>query len=157
MNGRVAVDWRYIPSLTLGGDSIGYHWIDDDHLALYLIDVTGHGLDSALLSVTVNNVVRSGSLPGADMLRPDEVLARLNEKFQGQSHGSRFFTIWYGVYQLSVQVLRWSGGGHHPSLLFMAGSPEPTPTVSSSRPRSVPAARRGTRISARRRGRDGRR
>jgi serine phosphatase RsbU (regulator of sigma subunit) len=37
----VAVDWRYIPASTLGGDTIGYHWIDDDHLALYLIDVTG--------------------------------------------------------------------------------------------------------------------
>ncbi|WP_211325418.1 SpoIIE family protein phosphatase [Roseimicrobium gellanilyticum] len=125
VKGPVAIDWRYIPSSALGGDSIGYHWIDDDHLALYLIDVTGHGLDSALLSVTVGNVIRAGSLPGADMLRPDEVLARLNEKFQGQHHGGRFFTIWYGVYQLSAQVLQWSGGGHHPSLLFAPGSPEP--------------------------------
>ena len=75
MDGPVSIDWRYIPSSSLGGDTIGYHWIDDDHLALYLIDVTGHGLDSALLSVTITNVLRSGSLTGADMRRPDQVLA----------------------------------------------------------------------------------
>jgi serine phosphatase RsbU (regulator of sigma subunit) len=40
IDGLVSVDWRYIPASTLGGDTIGYHWVDDDHLALYLIDVT---------------------------------------------------------------------------------------------------------------------
>lgn len=123
MQGKVAVDWRYIPSSTLGGDTIGYHWIDDDHLALYLIDVTGHGLDSALLSVSINNVIRSGSLPGPDMRRPDEVLATLNESFQGRQHSNKFFTIWYGVYCTSTRVLTWSGGGHHASLLFAPDVP----------------------------------
>ncbi len=67
---KVAVDWRYIPSTTLGGDTVGYHWVDEDHLALYLIDVTGHGLDSALLAVTITNVIRAGSLAGADLRQP---------------------------------------------------------------------------------------
>ena len=98
MDGLVSVDWRYLPASTLGGDTIGYHWVDDDHLALYLVDVTGHGLDAALLSVTVANVIRAGALPGADMKRPDQVLAKLNNAFQGAQHGQRFFTIWYGVY-----------------------------------------------------------
>jgi len=123
MQGKVAVDWRYIPSSTLGGDTIGYHWIDDDHLALYLIDVTGHGLDSALLSVSINNVIRSGSLPGGEMRRPDQVLASLNESFQGRQHSNKFFTIWYGVYCSSTRVLTWSGGGHHASLLFAPDVP----------------------------------
>ena len=101
MQGKVSVGKRhYIPSSTLGGDTIGYHWIDDDHLALYLVDVTGHGLDSALLSISMNNVIRSGSLPGTDMGRPDQVLASLNESFQGRQHSNKFFTIWYGVYSI---------------------------------------------------------
>jgi serine phosphatase RsbU (regulator of sigma subunit) len=125
MRGKVAVDWRYIPSSTLGGDTIGYHWIDDDHLALYLIDVTGHGLDSALLSVSLSNVIRSGSLAAADMRHPDQVLATLNDTFQGRQHSGKFFTIWYGVYQSSVRILRWSGGGHHASVLFAPERPEP--------------------------------
>ncbi|MBV8274092.1 MAG: AAA family ATPase, partial [Verrucomicrobia bacterium] len=99
MDGVVSVDWRYVPASTLGGDIIGYHWLDRDHLAFYLIDVTGHGLDSALLSVTLTNIIRTGALSGADMKEPDQVLAQLNEAFRGQEHGNKYFTIWYGVCQ----------------------------------------------------------
>jgi predicted ATPase len=121
MSGPVSVDWRYLPASTLGGDTIGYHWVDDDHLALYLVDVTGHGLDSALLSVTITNVVRAGALPGADMRRPEQVLARLNNVFQGEHHGQRFFTIWYGVYHRSSRTITWSGGGHPPAIMLTPG------------------------------------
>ena len=36
------------------------------------------------------------------MKRPDEVLAALNDAFQSDQHGMKFFTIWYGVYQPST-------------------------------------------------------
>jgi sigma-B regulation protein RsbU (phosphoserine phosphatase) len=123
--GHVSVDWRYIPSSTLGGDTLGFHWLDEDHLALYLIDVTGHGLDSALLSVTVNNVLRAGSLPGADMRRPEQVLAKLNATFQGAQHGHKFFTIWYGVYQVSTRQLAYAAGGHPSAVVVAPGAAEP--------------------------------
>ena len=42
--GDVTTAWRYVPSATLGGDSFGYHWIDGEHFAFYLLDVCGHGL-----------------------------------------------------------------------------------------------------------------
>src|SRR6202011_261576 len=125
MDGPVSVDWRYRPASTLGGDTIGYHWVDEDHLALYLIDVTGHGLDAALLSVTVANVIRAGALPGADMRQPGQVLAKLNDAFQGEHHGNRFFTIWYGVYQCASRTMTWGGGGHPPSIVFLRGEPAP--------------------------------
>jgi phosphoserine phosphatase RsbU/P len=122
MNGLVSVDWRYLPASTLGGDTIGYHWVDDDHLALYLVDVTGHGLDAALLSVSVANVIRAGALPGADMKQPDQVLAKLNNAFQGEQHGQRFFTIWYGVYHRASRTMTWAGGGHPPRLCCFLAS-----------------------------------
>lgn len=125
MHGRISVDWRYVPASTLGGDIIGYHWLDRDHLAFYLIDVTGHGLDSALLSVTLTNIIRTGALAGADMKKPDQVLTHLNEAFHGQEHGNKYFTIWYGVFQSTTRTLTWAGGGHHPSLVLLPGRPDP--------------------------------
>jgi serine phosphatase RsbU (regulator of sigma subunit)/energy-coupling factor transporter ATP-binding protein EcfA2 len=125
MGGLVSVDWRYVPASTLGGDIIGYHWLDKRHLAFYLIDVTGHGLDAALLSVTVTNVIRTGALSGVDKKQPDQVLARLNETFRGEQHGNRYFTIWYGVYDSATRTLTWAGGGHHPSLVLLGGESEP--------------------------------
>jgi serine phosphatase RsbU (regulator of sigma subunit) len=118
MQGSVTINWKYVPSSNLGGDTIGYHWIDADHLAMYLIDVTGHGLDSALLAVTITNVIRSQSLPAVDMKRPDQVVAALNQAFQGAQHGLKYFTIWYGVYEPGTRRLTWTGGGHHPAVLL---------------------------------------
>jgi predicted ATPase/energy-coupling factor transporter ATP-binding protein EcfA2 len=125
MIGSVSVDWRYLPASHLGGDTIGYHWVDSDHLAFYLIDVTGHGLDAALLSVSLANVIRAGALPGVDMRRPDAVLAKLNDAFQSEQHGERFFTIWYGVYRCANRMVTWAGGGHPPAVVLVPGEPQP--------------------------------
>ncbi len=122
----LGLDWRFVPCTSMGGDAVGYHRLDADHLALYLLDVTGHGLGSALLSVTVVNVIRGGTLPATDFKHPGQVLFGLNEAFPCEQHGEKFFTIWYAVYQFSTRTLRWSGGGHPASLLFADDGP-PTP------------------------------
>ncbi|OWK34730.1 SpoIIE family protein phosphatase [Fimbriiglobus ruber] len=116
------IDWRYVPCTEMGGDALGYHRIDADHLALYLLDVTGHGLASALLGVTVLNVLRTGTLPNTDFRDPGQVLFGLNEAFPCEKHGEKFFTIWYGVYHGPSRVLTWSGGGHPPALLYTGGA-----------------------------------
>ena len=125
-DGPVIVDWRYIPSTTLGGDTIGYHWVDQDHLALYLIDVTGHGLDSALLAVAIVNVLRSGFVTDADLRQPDRVLKALNEGFQGSNHNSRYFTLWYGVYDVAGRELIYASGGHPPAVVVSPLQAAPT-------------------------------
>ncbi|MBW1801380.1 MAG: response regulator, partial [Deltaproteobacteria bacterium] len=51
--GRVRTDWRFHPSTALGGDSFGYHWLDEDHFVIYLLDVSGHGVGAALLSISI--------------------------------------------------------------------------------------------------------
>jgi sigma-B regulation protein RsbU (phosphoserine phosphatase) len=114
----VATDWRYVPSADLGGDTFGHYWIDDNHFAIYLVDVSGHGLDSALLSVAVMSVLRSRSLPNTDFCDPGQVLAGLNQAFPMEEYGDKFFTIWYGVFSRSDSTLAWCGGGHPPALLF---------------------------------------
>ncbi len=50
----------------LGGDAFGYHWLDDDRWRLYLLDVCGHGVKAALLSISAMNVLRSQALPHTD-------------------------------------------------------------------------------------------
>jgi phosphoserine phosphatase RsbU/P len=121
----VTFDWRYIPSSDLGGDTFGYHRINDRQIALYLVDVTGHGLDSALLSVSIINVLRLGSLPDTDFTDPGAVLYSLNERFQGPEQGGKLFTIWYGVIDAARSRLVWAGGGHPPAILIEKDADEP--------------------------------
>jgi serine phosphatase RsbU (regulator of sigma subunit) len=123
-SGAILTDWRFIPSASLGGDSFGYHWIDEDHFALYLIDVSGHGWAASLLSVSVINVLRSHALPKTDFHKPEQVLFALNNTFPCERHNDMFFTIWYGVYRLSSGQLIYASGGHPPALLFSGYSRE---------------------------------
>lgn len=117
LSAPVATDWVFITSSQLGGDSFGYHWMDDDTLSLYLLDVCGHGVGAALLSISVVNVLRSGSLAGTDLRDPSAVMAHLNEAFPMDKHNDMYFTGWYGVYNLSTGILRFSSGGHPPAVL----------------------------------------
>jgi sigma-B regulation protein RsbU (phosphoserine phosphatase) len=116
--GPIRTDWRFIPSTSLGGDAFGYHMVDENHFAIYLIDVSGHGVGAALLSVSVINVLRSQSLPNTDFKDPEQVLEALNIAFPGEENNDMFFTIWYGVYKKSTRELTYASGGHPPAILF---------------------------------------
>ena len=59
---------------------------------------------SALLSVTVHNLLRSGTLDIDTLRDPGEVLTELNRLFQMEEHAGNYFTIWYGVYQPSTHA-----------------------------------------------------
>ncbi len=121
--GPVQVDWRFVPSTQLGGDSFGFHWLDDEHFAVYLLDVSGHGVGASLLSVSALNVLRSQSLPGADFHDPAQVLERLSATFVMEQHDNRYFTIWYGVFSIRTRQLTYAGGGHPPALLLSSSNP----------------------------------
>ena len=116
--GPIRTDWRFIPSTSLGGDAFGYHMVDENHFAIYLMDVSGHGVGAALLSVSVMNVLRSQSLPNTDFKDPEQVLEALNNAFPGEENNDMFFTIWYGVYKKSTRELSFASGGHPAAILF---------------------------------------
>src|SRR5580692_2488590 len=113
----ITVDWLFVPSTELGGDSFGYHWIDGEHFALYLLDVCGHGVGAALLSITVANTLRSGALQNTDFRRPEAVLGSLNQVFQMENQNGLYFTIWYGVYHRPTGTLRYASAGHPPPIV----------------------------------------
>ncbi|MES0884491.1 PP2C family protein-serine/threonine phosphatase [Roseibium sp. SCP14] len=111
-------DWLLVPSTELGGDSFGYHDLDNDHFAIYLIDVCGHGVSAALLSVAIINVLRANALAETDFRHPPDVLAKLNNAFPMERQNNMFFTIWYGVYQRSTGCLSYASGGHPAAILL---------------------------------------
>ncbi len=115
--GNIRTDWRFVPSASLGGDAFGYHWLDSKRLALYLIDVSGHGARPALLSVSVINALRSHALPDTDFYSPANVLGTLNKAFPSEQNNAMFFTIWYGVYDTDSHEMCFASGGHPPALL----------------------------------------
>jgi sigma-B regulation protein RsbU (phosphoserine phosphatase) len=118
LTGSVKTDWCFQPSEQLGGDAFGHHWLDSEHLAIYLLDVCGHGVVAALLSVSVMNSLRLQTLPGTDFRQPTAVLAALNRAFRMEEHHNLFFSMWYGVYSASRRELCYASAGHPPALLL---------------------------------------
>ena len=115
--GLIRTNWRFIPSTSLGGDAFGYHTVDKENFAIYLIDVSGHGVGAALLSASVINVLRSQSLPNTNFKDPGQVLKALNIAFPSDSNKDMFFTIWYGVFNKNNRELTYASAGHPPAIL----------------------------------------
>lgn len=112
------VDTRFIPSIQLGGDCFNFYQLDPDYWAIYLLDVSGHGIGAAMHSVSVLNLLRSQSLPRVNYYQPNHVLTALNEAFPMSDHNNRYFTIWYGVYNQTTRRLMYASAGHPPAVLI---------------------------------------
>lgn len=117
LSGDEIIDWQFHPSTHLGGDGVGYRHVNDDQLAFYVLDVTGHGLGSALLAVTALELLRN-PVAQVDFSRPAVVIERLNRTFQMKDHAGKFFSAWYGVYSRSARTITYANAGHPPALLL---------------------------------------
>ncbi len=118
--GPIQTEWCFVPSTQLGGDAFAYHWLDPQTFVFYLLDVSGHGVGSAMHSVSVLNVLRQRALQNVDFTNPAQVLASLNERFPRSEHNGLYFTMWYGVYRPQSRTLTFGTAGHGPAILVPA-------------------------------------
>jgi sigma-B regulation protein RsbU (phosphoserine phosphatase) len=114
------LDWLVLPSSFLAGDNLNYFMMQDRYLIFYHLDVAGHGIPSALLSVTLNHLL--SPQPGSPMVRfdpqlelkrivpPVDVVSELNRRFQPQGDG--YFTMIYGVLDTITREVRFCQAGH---------------------------------------------
>src|ERR1700722_8792893 len=123
----VQTDWRYLPNSTKVGDALDFFWLNEDHMVMFLLDVVGHGVGSALLAISILHLLRQRALKDGDPLDPVSVLAALNRSFQMDEHGDKVFSIWYAVFDRVSGIIRFATAGHPPALLISPnrdGEPE---------------------------------
>jgi len=118
LNG-IKVSWFFEPCQTVGGDILNLIPLANNELAFYILDVSGHGVPSSLVAVSVAQVltplfssVYVGN--GAMLSNPSSVLEFLNKQFPFHKYG-KFFTIFYGVINSETKMLTYSSGGHPPA------------------------------------------
>ena len=115
--GPVRTDWTYESCSELGGDLLGYTMLDEDHLAVYVVDVMGHGVGAALHGSAIHSALRHRSLEGCDFSDPLCVYESLDRRFPMEKSGGRFFTMFYGVLDLRDGTLCYVNGGHPPPII----------------------------------------
>jgi sigma-B regulation protein RsbU (phosphoserine phosphatase) len=126
------VAWRYVPCHSLAGDFLNFFPLDDQHAGLFVVDVSGHGVPSSLMAVTVGRfltpkvseqslLVRQGADGGLVIASPAEVATQLNRLFQADEFSGLYFTMLYGVLHLPSGRLDYVSSGH-PALLRAAAA-----------------------------------
>lgn len=123
--------WSYRPCDELGGDALNIVRINEDVIALFLLDVSGHGVPAALLSVTVTRSllpraggiasIVAGSGVNPDAVAPAEVAARLNTLYPMASNGDHYFTMIYGLLDVRTRRFRFVVAGHPGPILVRKG------------------------------------
>jgi sigma-B regulation protein RsbU (phosphoserine phosphatase) len=124
--------WSYKPCDELAGDSLNIVRINDDLIALFLLDVSGHGVPAALLSVTVTRSLHpsaggaaslvAGTGANPDAVDPVQVVSRLNSLYPMASNGDHYFTMIYGLLDIRTRRLRFTVAGHPAPILLRQGS-----------------------------------
>jgi len=121
--GQIVTDYQFISSSQLGGDMLGHHWLDGkegDRLAMYLLDVSGHGVGASLLSVSALNTIRRQTLADVAFDSPASVLSGLNLAFPIEENNGRLITAWYGVYHPQSRLLEYASAGSPPAIVLNA-------------------------------------
>ncbi|WP_024653512.1 PP2C family protein-serine/threonine phosphatase [Borrelia persica] len=109
-------NWIFVPSKRIGGDFFNYYFVDDDNLIIYLIDISGHGVGSALLSLNVSSVINSYVMNNND-IRPSEVLNYINTYFF-KFKSDMLITLWYGVLNVKTRHLKFASAGAPPAVIL---------------------------------------
>ena len=137
--------WIYRPCDELAGDGLNIIPLGDDKVALFILDVSGHGVASALLSVTVSRLLSLPSDPSSILIRdadvpngieitpPADVAAHLNRLFPFDSAITQFATLLYGVLNTGTGEFRYVSAGH-PGPVHLPRNAEPIILESTGSP-----------------------
>jgi sigma-B regulation protein RsbU (phosphoserine phosphatase) len=124
----VRCEWRLEPSGYVAGDIFNLFALDEHHVCVYLLDVSGHGVPAAMLSVTLSMLLTADASHGSplqcldpntgtfDALSPGDAVRELNRRFQ--SKDDRYFTMIYGLFDTRTSVLSLAQAGHPAPILM---------------------------------------
>jgi sigma-B regulation protein RsbU (phosphoserine phosphatase) len=102
-----------VPARTVSGDFYDFLPIDDARVAFCLGDVSGKGINAALLMAKTASLYRCLAKSVAS---PGELLARLNDEIVETATRGMFVTMAAGVYDASSGGVRIANAGHEPPL-----------------------------------------
>ena len=125
---NLEVAWQFEPCEHMGGDIFNIFQLDDDHWGIYMLDVSGHGVQAAMVTVSVSQFLQpnSGHLLSRKTLKsattyglraPADVLAALDTEFPFERFNN-FFTITYLIINTKTGEIRYSNAGHPHSIVL---------------------------------------
>ena len=126
--------WGYQPCDELGGDGLNIVTFDDGKVGLYILDVSGHGVSAALLSVSMCRRLSPPPDPSSILSRraasgryeitpPAEVADRLDRLYPFGTATEQYATAMYGILDVPTGDWHYVSAGHPGPLLVPAAGP----------------------------------
>jgi sigma-B regulation protein RsbU (phosphoserine phosphatase) len=120
--------WAFQPCAELAGDALNIVPLDAEHVAFYVLDVTGHGVAASLLAVAAARVLTADAGTDSILLDksvrqptgPAEVAKRLDKRFAWDSATGQFITLFYAVLHIPTRRLAYVSCGHPPAIRVSA-------------------------------------
>ena len=106
------------PAKEVGGDFYNFMLIDDDHLALWIGDVSDKGVPAALFMMSANIVIENRTSMGGT---PAQIMGFVNDNICAHNNAEMFITIWLGIFEISTGKLVFVNAGHEDLALYRKG------------------------------------
>lgn len=97
------------PAKEVGGDFYDFFFIDQDHLAMVIADVSGKGIPAAMFMVMAKGIIETQSMSGNS---PAQILTDVNKMICAKNREKLFVTVWLGILDLRSGELIASNAGH---------------------------------------------
>ena len=116
--GNYPVQGVNVPARTVSGDFYDFFPSGDGRICFNLGDVSGKGMNAALLMAKTASLYRC---LGKTEHSPGRLLGRINEEICETATRGMFVTMVGGIYDPASGLVRLANAGHEPPLLHVAG------------------------------------
>ena len=122
-------EWLFLPAAQVSGDSFNFFELTPGLIGFYHLDISGHGVPAALLSVSLTHSLVPGGGPGVagtNFLDPATFLVDLNRQLTNRDgEVQNYATIAYGTLEKHTGRVRLALAGHpYPILIRHDGTIE---------------------------------
>ena len=115
--GEVDIFASMLAAKDVGGDFYDFFAIDDHRIGFTIADVSGKGVPAAIFMAVSRTLIKATGLQG---LPAEECLAKVNDILCGESVGSMFVTVFYGIYDATTGAVSFANAGHNPPYILRA-------------------------------------
>ena len=94
----------------VGGDFYDFYYVDDNHLAITIADVSGKGIPAALFMMTSKTMLRNMIEAGMSI---EEAMTSANERLCESNDANMFVTVWAAIIDLQTGLMEFGNAGHN--------------------------------------------
>lgn len=105
---------EYYPCERLSGDFFDIYRLDENNIGMYILDVSGHGVSAALMTMFCNNYIRSSEklIMKYRGLKPHRNLKHFYEEFNNTNFPDEMYMVmFFASYNTKSKILTYSSGG----------------------------------------------